>query len=225
MRLIAHLVAWRNASGSTDTAEAPPETANFLLTSHLAVLSVHTALSNHEHIYRDTVCVVSFRRNLRFATTIVQNRTPERPAVRRLSLGTSTIEAICYLAIKCRDNELRFQALYLLRCVGREGVWDGMAMVIVAAHVIRLEHGVCSDFPSEGDTHSGSFSRPCAAQSFQESSMSHELESLQHGTIDHELVSETIFEVNRDARTVKVDCGWFYVERRTWHQRSQVMTW
>lgn len=72
VRTVTHLVAWHNASGSTDTAKAPPETANFQLTSHLAVLRVHTAHSNHEHIYRDTVCVVSFRKNLRFVTTILQ---------------------------------------------------------------------------------------------------------------------------------------------------------
>lgn len=54
--------------------------------------------------------------------------------------------------------------------------------------------------------------------------MSHKLESVQHGTIDHELVSEAMFEVNRDARTVKVDCGWFHVERRTWHHRSRILT-
>lgn len=190
MHLVAHLVAWCSTYSSTDSTEASLESVNLLITYHLAIMRVHTALSNHENIYSDTVCMDSFREILRFATSILQPSKSECPASRRLSLDTNTIEAVYHVAIKCRDETLRLHALNLLRCAGREGVWDGMAMAVVAEHVISLEE---RQHDCDGETTA--------------------------------LVNEVDFEVDRHARTVKVACGWFETQHRTWRRQGRMLTW
>ncbi|KAJ4286151.1 hypothetical protein N0V90_013500 [Kalmusia sp. IMI 367209] len=227
--LIAHLIAWHNNLDSIDNTEVASETANLLLTYHLTTLKVHAALSSEECLYKGEACVNSFRALIRYTIIILQGRKPERPATRQLSLETSTVEAMYFLVTKCRDATLRRRALSLLQCAGREGVWDGLAMAVVAEHVLRLEEGrsvqtaICSPsvFVTRTNVDIGTSIHRDGDKASERSRCMLEVENL--GQV--RLINEVNFSVDRNERTVNVKCGWFDEKRRVWDYDTKVLTW
>lgn len=231
--LIAQLLSWRTAFAHTDDKEMHSETANLLLVYHLTLMKVHTALSTNECIYQDKVCLDSFQEILRFAQIVLQDRKPERPAMRRLSLESVTIEAIYYLVTKCRDRRLRHKGLSLLQCAGREGVWDGSAMAVVAEHVLKTEESkyplVKPNFLSEKEYYDGFCTELYAIQDVYRPQKNWRwakgIIKLHCNDFVPKLVNEIKFNVNRDTRTVNVECGWFHKEEGTWTFERGVLTW
>ena len=72
------------------------------------------------------------------------------------SLESSIVEALYFTALKCRHKVLRRCALGLLKCAGREGLWDGAVMAVVAEHVICVEEGVAHSDNTDVTTHANS---------------------------------------------------------------------
>lgn len=146
------------ADTSTNTT-TDPQTANLLLAHALTTLKLHTALSPNETAFLSPSSLSTFSAILAHASTILSHRncttnnssntTPtSSPAdatatfsslVSFFSLEISTVEALYYTAIKCRDKVLRRRALDLLKGAGREGVWDGGTMARVAGCVVGVE--------------------------------------------------------------------------------------
>ncbi|OAL56686.1 hypothetical protein IQ07DRAFT_14820 [Pyrenochaeta sp. DS3sAY3a] len=144
------------------TTTTDPQTANLLLAHALTALKLRTALSPTETAFLAPDSLSIFSAILAHASTILSHRNhttttnssnttpPSAPSeatttatfsslVSVFSLEISTVEALYYTAIKCRDKVLRRRALELLRCAGREGVWDGGTMARVAGCVVGVE--------------------------------------------------------------------------------------
>ena len=56
------------------------------------------------------------------------------------TIEMGVIEPLYFVALKCRDPQLRRAAVDLLRISGKEGVWDGNVMSLIANHVIEIEN-------------------------------------------------------------------------------------
>ena len=54
------------------------------------------------------------------------------------------IHPLFFIAVKCRDWNVRRRAVALLRKAGKEGVWEGPIMAVLATKVMRLEEQGCA---------------------------------------------------------------------------------
>ncbi|VUC26877.1 unnamed protein product [Clonostachys rosea] len=77
------------------------------------------------------------------------------------------IQALYYMAVKCRVHRIRLQAIRLLElCSHREGIWDSQAAGCVARKVMNLEEQGCyysdsdDEFPVLGSPGLSEMSRP-----------------------------------------------------------------
>jgi hypothetical protein len=214
-----------------------PETANLLLAYHLTFLKLHTALSASESIFLTRECIDAFRAILVHASIILTQRngssyskdqdTSTQRRTSFFSLETSTIEPLYYMAIKCRHPVFRRRALDLLKIGGREGVWDGHIMSRVASHAISIEESTVSSLRlmSEMD-----WTRDVGQTTGSEA----KYEKTDFGPGDgaegwelekEKLISEVTFDIDRQRKTVKIECRWFLGEERNWRHQTNILTW
>ena len=55
------------------------------------------------------------------------------------SMELGLVHPLFFVAVKCRDWNLRRRAIALLRKAGKEGVWEGPIMAVLAQRIMRLE--------------------------------------------------------------------------------------
>lgn len=83
----------------------------------------------------------------------------------RFSFEMAVIQPLYFTALKCRNHNLRHQAISLLHISGQEGVWDGKMLAVIAKHIVEheecqrnvealSEQALVSKLPSESDNES-----------------------------------------------------------------------
>jgi len=152
---------WRKICSTT-----PYEPAHLLLSYHLIYLKLLSALSPSESSYLTPISMRSFLQIICYSCVILKQRNEKMLPVYLpdgkqqkefyFSLESSIVEALYFTALKCRHKVLRRCALGLLKCAGREGLWDGAVMAVVAEHVICVEEGVAHSDNTDVTTHANS---------------------------------------------------------------------
>lgn len=243
-KLLSELKVWRTScfaddgldlrplkpgTTSSSISTVTPETANLLLAYHLTALKVNTALSPSEIIFSTPDSIASFEAILHFACVIVAQRNDGASGtaaaqegnfaqlVSFFSLEMSTVEALYYTAIKCRNATMHRRAVELLRSAGREGVWDGSIMAHISSHVVSIENGTSSPFASPHSSSSpvqrNHVGHPCS-------------DAVLPCTITEKtLINEVTFTIEREANSAKVECGWYSEQARSWTYDTTVVTW
>ncbi|KAF1958556.1 hypothetical protein CC80DRAFT_14520 [Byssothecium circinans] len=240
--LIAALEAWKTTfldgkeedlSWITPACIGPnPVTSHLLLTYHLTSLKLKTALSASELIFCEPEPLSSFGAILSYTFVILHQRnkklypvylpTGQTQSEYFFSLESSIVEALYYTSIKCRHPVLRRCAVGLLRCAGREGVWDGTIMALVSDHVIKLEE------EEQGDQNTtplaalqlykkGNKAMYCtiwrlAAELNRKLVLDEDVEELRgyrKEVVEERLVCSVGVDVQRERKSVEVEFGWY----------------
>lgn len=214
------------------------ETANLLVVYHLTFLKLTTSLTPLETAYDKSECQNSFCAIISYCSLILLNRHPcnssmaLRDAGERsrffFSLESSTIEPLFYTAIKCRERVWRQSALLLLKCAGREGIWNGLAMARAAEFVLSMEHG-------EGWRESAPFAgwrAYCWHSKISYAGGHQALLDMRdlHGGLEKVPEEARVNRVTVDmmcatARRFEVECGWFRGETGAWTRSTAALEW
>jgi hypothetical protein len=230
----------------------PCEKAHLLLSYHLIFLKLLSALSPSESLYLTSISMRSFFRMMCYACVVMKQRNrkflpvllPEGKSQKEFyfSLESSIVEALYFTVLKCRHKVLRRCALGLLKCAGREGVWDGCVMATVAEHVIRVEEGgfdnahvgtqaiadSSSDDPASGVRFEGQISNSEFAGLWGvglKLDQDRVLLDMLDGWDGAVLVHEVRVDVDWKGRTVGVECEWFDEEEGAWRYKGTVLGW
>ncbi|CAI6335773.1 unnamed protein product [Periconia digitata] len=222
--------------------------AHLLLIYHLTTLKLSVTLCSNESIYSTPDSIRSFSAMLCYAFIILKRRNaeldpvylPKTQSEHYFSLESSIVEALYYIATKLRHSLLRKCALGLLKCAGREGVWDSTILSCVAEYLINLEEG--NTFPShippanletldmgqrDKDVSSlpfciaGKMAQDLVKRIVLEDSMPdlNELDS-----IDQEkLVNSVHFDIDKLTTKVEIECGWYDETRKQWRYEKKLL--
>ena len=215
-----------------------PETANLLVVYHLTFLKLTTSLSPLETAFDSLDCQNAFCAILRYCALILVDRQPCGTAVALrdvgeqtrffFSLESSTIEPLFYMAIKCREKTWRQCALLLLKCAGREGVWNGVAMAKAAEYVISVEQGDVYESPGFC---SGSYwefwYEKIRCEGAYEALMDMRDQYGQSEKVPEEkrVNCVTVDVMCSEARRLEVECGWFVDTLSKWTREKTALTW
>ncbi|PVI06517.1 hypothetical protein DM02DRAFT_623048 [Periconia macrospinosa] len=232
---------------STNT-EPPITVAHILLTYHLTILKLSASLCPNESVYASpdsmrTICAI-----LAYAFIILKRRNAELDPIylpktqtdHYFSLESSIVEALYYTSTKCRHSLLRKCALGLLKCAGREGVWDSTVMACVAEYLTNLE---------EGNTSAASVP-PAKFSSDKKGRQEKEISGLPFcmaGKLANEMIRKVLlgedvpdlfrdilmeeerlvntvhFEIDKLTTKVEIECGWFDEAQAKWRYEKKML--
>lgn len=74
-------------------------------------------------------------------------------AIPQISLDLGIVQPLFFTAVKCRDSQIRKEAVEMLRRAGREGPFDGKRHAIVAQRAIVIEESTLSFNQGANDLH------------------------------------------------------------------------
>lgn len=159
-KLLSDLETWRFALQAYQGEPSSSQTkiVNLLVASHLAALQLRSSLSPHESGFDTAQNLSSFRAIIKYCRAMLatpgprpnaaldpESYVPANGEVQHhavelfLLLEDCTAEALYYTALKCRDPQLRREAMFFLSGIESARVWDGPMMAKVADFVIGLE--------------------------------------------------------------------------------------
>ena len=149
-RQLASLSRWHAAIQDflpTLTKLRDQRLGKLLMMSHLCCkMMVSNALADGRETCHDDF-IPEFEEILRLGSEWLYSDTERAYAgQRRFSLDMGIIAPVYYVALKCRDPQLRRSAIALLKSSNsQEGAWDSGTMALLAERIVKVEEtGLCS---------------------------------------------------------------------------------
>jgi hypothetical protein len=79
-----------------------------------------------------------------FASLALHDAKPLDVETVDFTMELGLIHPLFFIAVKCRDWNVRRRAVALLRKAGKEGVWEGPIMAVLSTKIMRLEEQGCA---------------------------------------------------------------------------------
>lgn len=136
------------------TAEGtlPPQEAKSLLglrlQIHVAIIELKMAIDHKPETsydaFRSDFSDMVARVEKLFGTLALHDARPLDIETVDFTMELGLIHPLFFIAAKCRDWNIRRRAVALLRKAGKEGVWEGPIMAVLATKIMRLEEQNCA---------------------------------------------------------------------------------